>query len=80
MEIKANSFSLRGESDLVKIVSDSVFAPANESSMYTDEAECDLIVEISIVFKDVHGECLVLCSMDDKKALAGEPWGFYATP
>ncbi len=43
MEIKANSFSLRGESGLVKIVSDSVFAQG--SSVVEDEAECDIIVE-----------------------------------
>lgn len=45
MEIKANSFSLRGESGLVKIVSDSVFAQGSSAEAVEDEAECDIIVE-----------------------------------
>jgi hypothetical protein len=45
MEIKANSFSLRGESGLVKIVSDSAFVPDGASEPDEDEAECDIIVE-----------------------------------
>ena len=44
MEIRANSFSLRGESGVVKIVSDSTFAPDGVAP-YQDEAECDIIVE-----------------------------------
>jgi hypothetical protein len=45
MEITANSFSLRGESGLVKVVSDSVFDPDDGLPGYTEEAECDIIVE-----------------------------------
>jgi hypothetical protein len=45
MEITENSFSLRGLSGLVKVVSDSAFDPAAESGNYSDEAECDIIVE-----------------------------------
>jgi hypothetical protein len=45
MEIIENSFSLRGVSGLVKVVSDSVFDPDNASGNYSDEAECDIIVE-----------------------------------
>ena len=45
MEMKANSFSLRGESGLVKIVSDSVFAKTTATAEDEDEAECDIIVE-----------------------------------
>ena len=45
MEINANSFSLRGESGLVKIVSDSIFVPCARADGYEDEDECDVIVE-----------------------------------
>jgi hypothetical protein len=45
MEIRRNAFSLRGESGLVKIVSDSVFDSANDGSLYADNAQCDIIVE-----------------------------------
>jgi hypothetical protein len=45
MGINANSFSLRGESGLVKIVSDSVFVPRAPAEACEDEAECDVIVE-----------------------------------
>jgi hypothetical protein len=45
MEIKKNSLSIRGESGLVKIVSDSVFDPSFGMPMYADVAECDIIVE-----------------------------------
>jgi hypothetical protein len=46
MEIRPNAFALRGESGLVKIVSDSVFDPADSgSSLYSDDAQCDIIVE-----------------------------------
>jgi hypothetical protein len=45
MEIKSNAFSLRGESGLVKIVSDSVFDPVSGGALYTDNAQCDIIVE-----------------------------------
>jgi hypothetical protein len=45
MEITANSFSLRGESGLVKIVSDSVFDPDGGLPSYASESECDIIVE-----------------------------------
>jgi hypothetical protein len=45
MEITANSFTLRGESGLVKIASDSAFEPDEGFPMYSEEAECDVIVE-----------------------------------
>jgi hypothetical protein len=45
METKMNSFSLRGESGIVKVVSDSVFDPHYDGLPYADRAECDLIVE-----------------------------------
>jgi hypothetical protein len=45
MEITENSFSLRGVSGLVKIVSDSVFESGSGPGNYSDEAECDIIVE-----------------------------------
>jgi hypothetical protein len=45
MEIIENSFSLRGVSGLVKVVSDSAFDPESGSGNYSDEAECDVIVE-----------------------------------
>jgi hypothetical protein len=45
MEILPNAFSLRGESGLVKIVSDSVFDPSRNGSLYVDDAQCDIIVE-----------------------------------
>jgi hypothetical protein len=45
MEITANSFSLRGESGLVKIVSDSIFFKEDDSPLYTETAECDITVE-----------------------------------
>jgi hypothetical protein len=45
MEITENSFSLRGVSGLVKVVSDSVFDPRSASGSYAEEAECDIIVE-----------------------------------
>lgn len=45
MEIRPNTFSLRGESGLVKIVSDSIFDPAGGGALYTDNAQCDVIVE-----------------------------------
>jgi hypothetical protein len=45
MEISANSFSLRGESGLVKIVSDSPFDPEGGQGAYSERAECDLIIE-----------------------------------
>jgi hypothetical protein len=44
MEIKANAFSLRGDSGVVKIVSDSPFTP-DSSGVYSDEAECDISLE-----------------------------------
>jgi hypothetical protein len=45
MEITSNSFSLRGVSGLVKVVSDSVFDPDGGSPGYSEDAECDIIVE-----------------------------------
>jgi hypothetical protein len=45
MEITRNAFSLRGESGIVKIVSDSVFDPEYDGLAYADRSECDLIVE-----------------------------------
>lgn len=45
MEIRNSSFSLRGESGLVKIVSDSVFDPEDDGALYIDNAQCDIIVE-----------------------------------
>ena len=45
MEITENSFSLRGVSGLVKIVSDSAFEPGSGPGNYSDEAECDIIIE-----------------------------------
>ena len=45
MEIKANSFSIRGESGVVKVVSDSPFVPGGSSVAYTPEAECDVAIE-----------------------------------
>lgn len=45
MEMRPNAFSLRGESGLVKIVSDSVFTPSGDSALYSDAAQCDIIVE-----------------------------------
>jgi hypothetical protein len=45
MEIRPNTFSLRGESGLVKIVSDSVFDSVNDGALYTDNAQCDIVVE-----------------------------------
>ncbi len=44
MEIKANSFSLRGESGVVKIVSDSPFVPG-DPGIYAEQAECDITIE-----------------------------------
>ena len=44
MEINANTISLRGESGIVKIVSDSPFAPGTKGA-YSDEAECDISIE-----------------------------------
>lgn len=45
MEITENSFALRGVSGLVKVVSDSTFDQEPESGGYSDDAECDIIVE-----------------------------------
>jgi hypothetical protein len=45
MEITANSFSLRGVSGLVKVVSDSTFDEESGSGNYSEDAECDIIVE-----------------------------------
>ena len=44
MEINANTISLRGESGIVKIVSDSTFAHGSAGA-YSDEAECDISIE-----------------------------------
>jgi hypothetical protein len=45
VEITPNSFSLRGGSGLVKVVSDSTFDPRGDSDSYSEDAECDVIVE-----------------------------------
>ena len=45
MEITANSFFLRGESGIVKIVSDSTFSPGAGPGAFSSEAECDIAVE-----------------------------------
>jgi hypothetical protein len=45
MEVKANSFTLRGESGIIKIVSDSPFVVGDDPTLYSEEAECDLTIE-----------------------------------
>jgi hypothetical protein len=45
MEISDDSFSLRGISGLVKVVSDSPFNPEGGSRNYVEDAECDIIIE-----------------------------------
>ena len=45
MQITTNSFTLRGESGIVKIVSDSAFLPGDASIGYSSPAECDIAME-----------------------------------
>ena len=44
MELKANAFSLRGDSGVISVVSDSPFIP-DFPGTYTEEAECDISLE-----------------------------------
>jgi hypothetical protein len=44
MELKGRSFSLRGDSGVIRVVSDSPFTPDLPGS-YTEEAECDISLE-----------------------------------
>jgi len=47
MEITESSFSLRGVNGLVKVASNSAFYPGGVSRVYSEESECDVIVESS---------------------------------
>lgn len=44
MELKGRSFSLRGDSGVIRVVSDSPFMP-DFPGTYTEEAECDISLE-----------------------------------
>ena len=44
MEFKGRSFSLRGDSGVIRIISDSPYMP-DFPGTYTDEAECDISLE-----------------------------------
>ena len=68
MEITGNSFSLRGLSGLVKVVSDSAFDPEGEPLSYSEEAECDVIVES----KGFRVNKVMLLGMPSVSAFLGE--------